>query len=200
MNSKRPDIRTLPHAVTTAFRNFVLDASDDELDDALRQEGEDPKVLVERGRAAIERAFRMHEAAVDATSAIQHEAEEDKVLHEGLSKLIQLLRRKSGLSEQELAAKARVEEAEVRRIEFDPTFTPSPRTIYQLEEFFRLPPRTLVLLSGAVSRQEPEFKEEVLRFAANSKAIGKLSRQEKQLLHEFVRFLAERAKQRAENR
>ena len=182
-----------PHELSAAFREFVLEASAEDLDDALRAEGADPDYLLARGRAAI-----METLSGQLPSREESEgrvSEDEKALHMGLSSLVQLLRRRDGLSEEQLATRARVEAEEVRRMEFDPNYTPSPRTVYQLEEYFRLPARTLVLLSGAVSRQPAEFKDRVLRFAANSKAIGKLNREERRLLNEFVRFLAEQAKQ-----
>ena len=53
----------------------------------------------------------------------------------------------------------------------------------------------MVMLSGSVSVQAPDFEDEVLRFAAHSRDIGKLNRQERKLLNQFVRFLGQRAKE-----
>ncbi len=181
-----------PRELTAAFRDFILEASAQDLDDALRAEGDDPDYLLARGRAVIMETLSSEGPRQEEPEG--RVSEEERILHMGLSSLVQLLRRRDGLSEEELADRARVEVEEVRRMEFDPNYTPSPRTVYQLEEYFRLPARSLVLLSGAVSRQPAEFKEQVLRFAANSRTIGKLNREERRLLNEFVHFLADQAK------
>lgn len=171
-----------------SFRAFVLEATEDELDEALQREGADPRELISQADRAIEAAF-----AKGRGGSIQ-EQRETSSLHKGLSTLLQLLRRERGLSDLELAGKARIDVEELRRIEFDINYTPNPRTVFQLEEYFGLPERTLVILSGAVSVQSPEFEDEVLRFAAHSKDIGKLNRQEKKLLNQFVRFLGRSVK------
>lgn len=111
-------------------------------------------------------------------------------LHEALSALVQLLRKRDNLSEEELANRARIDVTEIRRIECDRSYIPAPRTIYQLEQTFKLPRRTLVKLSGLTKVHSKEFTEEAVRFAAHSKAIQKISRDERRLLNEFVKFLS----------
>lgn len=196
MKVKKRGAAPSPRAMSLAFKSFAMEASERELDEALISEGEDPERLVARADAAIH-------SALEGASVRQQQAtrpalsdQEAVALHQGLSALVQLLRRQRKLSEDDLAAAARVDADEIRRIEFDPNYSPSPRTVYQLEDYFELPKRTLVLLSGAVSSRSPEFTDQVLRFAAHSKEIGKLSREENRLLNKFVRFLAEESKRR----
>ena len=100
------------------------------------------------------------------------------------SSVVALLRRKKGLTHAELAERAFVAEKEVRSLEEDPTFSPRPRTLAQLEDFFRLKPRILAILAGEVRVERHEvLRAEVKRYAANSTGIGKLTRDEKRVLN-----------------
>ncbi len=173
-----------------AIRSVIDEASETDLREALSACGEDFDDVVERTRAVFSRA--LDEACGQSRSSA---AEADDLdFHRGLGALLQLLRRRDRLTEEALAERAEVSTEEIRRIEFDPTFTPAPRTIIQLERFFKLPRKTLVLLSGAIRRKEPEVRKAVARFAAHSTSIGGLTAEEKQLLNEFVAFLGEHAK------
>jgi len=197
MNRKNTNKTPSPNSLTLAFKSFAMDAPEKELDDALQTAGMDPNALAKRAEASLSSA--LNAVQKPALRTAKHSGVVggfDLALHKGLSALIRLLRRKEGLTEEELADAANVDVAEIRRIEFDETYSPSPRTVYQLEEFFKLPERTLVLLSGAVKNTSSEFTEEVVRFAAHSEAIGKLNREEKKLLNSFVRFLADELKKR----
>ena len=100
-----------------------------------------------------------------------------------------MLRRKERLSIDELAQNARVPAFELRQIEGDPTFEPSPRTIFQIEQYFKLHERSLVVLSGAV-RVDNNIREEAVRFAASSENIQELTTDERKLLNQFVKFLS----------
>jgi transcriptional regulator with XRE-family HTH domain len=173
--------------MSRAVRDCVIDSPAGELEMILTEAGVDAAELLKSGRAAVARAL-----AVSNAHSLQTDAgEEGSDVRQGLSALLVMLRRRDGLSEDELAVRARVDAAEVRRIEYDPSYTPQPRTIYQIEQFFKLPKRSLVRLAGIQRQQPPELRDEVLRFAANSKSIQKLSREETKLLNQFVRFLGE---------
>ena len=162
-----------------ALRDILLDSSEDELREALVDTGEDFDALVARGRAAVQRALADTSDSTDVQD-----------LHRGLGALLQMLRRREQVSVDELADKARVDASELRSIEFDPTFDPNPRTIFQLEQYFKLPTRSLVVLSGAV-RVENDVRKEAVRFAAHSGDISKLTKEERKLLNRFVEFLRE---------
>ena len=101
-----------------------------------------------------------------------------------------MLRRREQLSADKLAQEARVNASELRRIELDPAFDPNPRTIFQLEKSFKLPSRSLVVLSGAVDVND-NVREEVVRFAASSEDISGLTKEQRKLLNRFVKFLRE---------
>ena len=161
------------------LRSILLEASDDELRDAFAATGEDLDVLAARGQAAADRAIAEATGVGGAND-----------LHRGLGALIHMLRRKERLSVDELAQNARIAATELHSIERDPTFDPNPRTIFQLEQYFNLQDRSLVLLSGAVN-VDAAVREEALRFAAHSERIQELTRDERNLINQFVKFLSE---------
>ena len=171
-------------AVFRAMRKMLLEAPAAEVDALAREAGLDTRKLSEIGRSTVKSAIAQHK---------QNCAKEGSgvVLHKGLNSLLIMLRRRDNLDETELASKANVEETEIRRIEFDSSYLPSPRTIFNLERAFSLPSGVLAKLSGAIVHHSPAMEERVMEFAANAKSIGKLSKEEKQLLNAFVKFLTE---------
>jgi transcriptional regulator with XRE-family HTH domain len=176
-------------ALSRALREVVLEADSSSLRDTLVELEINPADLAEKGRTAAAKALQL--STLNAKPEPLNVATPDTAqLHDGLSALLQLLRRKDNLTEEELADRARVDVSEIRRIECDRSYIPSPRTVYQLEHTFKLPRRTLVKLSGLTELHSKEFTEEVLRFAAHSKAIQKITRHERKLLNEFVKFLS----------
>lgn len=190
MKSDKRDVVSELGSLSIAFREFVHEASGADLAAAIESEGDDPRSAATEGRALVTQLLAKRGYRAGSGGATCGDVKEALALHEGLSALIQLLRRREGWTEEDLAEKARVEVEEISRIEFDPTYTPNPRTIYQLEQVFRLPNRTLVRLSGAMKGCSREFADEVMRFAVNAKSITKLNRAEKRLLNEFVKFLS----------
>ncbi len=169
-----------------AFCEFAHAANGEELKEAIEAAGENPDSLARQGRAIAEKILRQYAADPEGKSRKEREI---KALHEGLSALLQLLRRREGLSQEALANKARVEIEEIRLIESDQSYMPNPRTIYQLEQMFGLPPRTLLKLSGMTASRSGEFAEQVMRFAANAKMMNSLTKAEKKILNEFMKFL-----------
>ena len=169
-----------------AFCSFVHTASEKELRDAIETVGESPDSLAQKGRAIAEKSVRQYVAEPEEESRKKREF---TALRQAMSALLQLLRRREGLSHDELAKRARVESEEIRRIESDLSYMPNPRTIYQLEQTFRLPQRTLVKLSGMTGTRSGEFTEQVMRFAANAQTMTSLNKAEKKILNEFMKFL-----------
>lgn len=161
------------------LRDFILDASDEELHDALAETNEDLDSLADSGRAVAKQAL----ACFGDPGNVQD-------LHRGLGALVQMLRRREQVTVEELADLADVASDEIRRIELDSTYDPRPRTIIQLAGFFKIDPQSFVVLSGA-KQVNQEVRDEVLRFAAKSTGMSKLSRDELKLLNEFVKLLAE---------
>lgn len=167
-----------PIAIHRGLRSIFMEASEDELHEAFVGAEEAFEVLAAEGKAAADRAI----AEVTGAASIED-------LRRGLGALIQMLRRRQRLSVEKLAENARIAASDLHRIEHDPKFDPSPRTIFQLEEYFDLDERTLVVLSGAV-HVDDTVREEAVRFAASSEAIQDLTREERKLLNQFVRFLS----------
>lgn len=185
---KKEDRANKEMALSRSLRDIVLDADSSSLSEIISELGIDPCDIAERGRMAAARALQQ------TASNIKIDSSADSIdwtkLHDALGALVQLLRKRDNLSEEELADRARVDVNEIRRIECDRSHIPAPRTIYQLEQTFKLPRRTLVKLSGLTKSNSKEFTEEAIRFAAHSKAIQKITRHEKKLLNEFVKFLS----------
>lgn len=175
-------------ALSQALRDIILDADSSSLRGIISELGIDPRNIAEMGRMAAARALQL--TASNAKTDSSADSTDWTKLHDALGALIQLLRKRDNLSEEELANRARVDVSEIRRIECDRSYIPAPRTIYQLEQTFKLPKRTLVKLSGLTKSHSKEFTEEAIRFAAHSKAIQKITRHERKLLNEFVKFLS----------
>lgn len=173
-------------AMSVAFRESILEASEEELRQALRDEGRDLDEEAARAQDVIERAFR--QAGVALPTTVQES-------HEHFGELLSVLRRRKKLTEAKLALQAGVPVEDIQRSESDPTFMPSLRTLARLEDFFKLKERTLSILAGAVRVQKDEerFREGVERFkwAAFSRGMGKLSREERKQLNEIIRFLGD---------
>ena len=170
-------------ALRSTLAEIVLETPGEELLEALGQGGLENDA--ERSRAVIQKALQ--EADVEPL-----EAGGGPELRQGLGAMLGMLMRREGLSEDELAERAKVEVDELRRIRLDPEHVPSPRTIYRLETFFKLPSRGIAVLTGAVRvDDDASFRREVHRFAAQSASIGKLTREERRLLSQFVRLLDE---------
>ena len=165
-------------AMHRGLRSIFIEASDDELRKAFAGTEEDLDALAAGGKAAADRAI----AEVTGAASVED-------LHRGLGALIQMLRRSKRLSVDELAENARIAASELRRIEHDPKFDPSPRTIFQLEQYFNLNERSLVILSGAM-HVDNNIREEAVRFAASSEDIQELTKEERKLLNHFVKFLS----------
>lgn len=103
--------------------------------------------------------------------------------------LIRQLRRRDQVTVETLATKARVDADEIKRIERDPSYRPRPRTVHQIADYFRMPPRALMKLSGATITRDETLQEQAIRFAAKSDDLSKLSKDEQSVLDTFVRYL-----------
>jgi transcriptional regulator with XRE-family HTH domain len=169
-----------PDDVFRTMREMLAEAPSSEVHDLAREAGMDVGQLVKTSRKAVSQA--LDEGNQQAKTII---------LHQGLSSLLIMLRRRDGLDEQELARKAQVDEEEIRRIEFDTSYMPSPRTIYNIEEAFSLPNGVIAKLCGAIKQNSPTIEDKVLEFAANAKTMGKLTRAERQIINAFVQWLSE---------
>ncbi|TSE11192.1 helix-turn-helix transcriptional regulator [Mesorhizobium intechi] len=140
-----------------------------------------------RDAAPLERLMQersRHQATAGQPSA----ASEHKTVV--LFKLVHQLRRKDGLSIAQLAAKIRVDAAELEKVEKDPCYVPGPRTVHQLAEFIGVSARAVEQLTAASSAQNDNLTEAAHRFAASSDDLSKLSQAERRDLNDFVKVLA----------
>lgn len=170
-------------SVFRAMREMLIEAPPSEIEALAKENGTSVNTWAEVSKRAAAKAIARSK---------QRTAENVIPMHKGLSSFLVMLRRRDGLDEEELSRKANVDEAEIRRIEFDPAYDPSPRTVFNLERAFSLPAGVLAKLTGAIKHSSPEIEERAVQFAANAKSIGKLSKEERQLLSEFVKFLTEK--------
>jgi transcriptional regulator with XRE-family HTH domain len=99
------------------------------------------------------------------------------------------LRRKQGLSPEELAAKLGLDRDEVIAMERQDDYRPSPVTLFRLSKFYGISQRNLAILAGTISDASHEFQEEISKFAAQSESFAKLTKQEQQILDKFITFL-----------
>ena len=118
-------------------------------------------------------------------------ARNDRLAH-SFGVLIRHLRRRDGLSIENLAKKARIDPEQLRQVEHDPHYRAKPRLVFQLASVFEIPERSLMVLSGAMVGNDNALEEEAERFAAMSDDMSQLTRDERRLLNDFVKFLSER--------
>ena len=102
--------------------------------------------------------------------------------------LVRNLRRRQGLSVDDLAAKMDIDRSEVVAMERIPGYHPQPRTLRKLADFSGIPSERLLALVGAV-RPSPEVAEKACRYAAQSESSAKLTPEERRILDEFVTAL-----------
>jgi len=107
-------------------------------------------------------------------------------------KLVQLLRRDRRLSIAELAIKVDLDLADLKGIEQNPAYKTEPRSVYKLAEFFDVPRKMLLKLSGLTAANDESLISEALRFAASSDPSAELSKEEKAALRNFIAFLNEK--------
>lgn len=100
---------------------------------------------------------------------------------------LRMLRRREGLSVDELAKRADIDRAELVAIEWNNGYRPTPLTLHKLGEFYGLPQRRLAALAGAV--RDEAVSEHASKFAAQSESFAKLTREERRVVDEFVKFL-----------
>lgn len=100
---------------------------------------------------------------------------------------LRMLRRREGLSVDELAKRSGIDRTELLAIEWNNGYRPSPLTLHKLGEFYSIPQRRLAALAGAV--RDDAVSEHASRFAAQSESFAKLTPEERRVVDEFVKFL-----------
>lgn len=99
------------------------------------------------------------------------------------------LRKRRGLTLDELADRIDADRDELAAIERQEGYQPSPHLLDELSRFYELPQRKLAELAGAVSGVEPALREQASRFAAQLDSFSTLTAGERRTVDEFVSFL-----------
>ncbi|NQT37796.1 MAG: helix-turn-helix transcriptional regulator [Planctomycetes bacterium] len=100
-----------------------------------------------------------------------------------------MLRVKKGWSVESLAAKAKVDEEEIRNIEADLGYEPKPRTVKQLADVFGIVPKSLACLAGLTRKTDERIVEGAVMFAACGKDMHALTREQRRAIKQFVALL-----------
>lgn len=111
---------------------------------------------------------------------------------EGYAILLRKLRVSRSLTIEKLAAKINVDPGELILLESRAGFKASLRTISLLAEFYEIPLKKLLQLSGAAKDLDEETEDAVIRFAADSESFERLSRDEKKSLNHLVKILSDK--------
>lgn len=102
---------------------------------------------------------------------------------------IQLLRRARNMSVENLAFAARVDSAEIVRIEHESDYVPTPHAIERLSSFFQWPHQALVKASTLKAGSCQSLGAQARRFATDNAKVKELTLEENAALSEFVQFL-----------
>ena len=119
----------------------------------------------------------------------------DVVEEEGASvafgRLVNLMRRRRGMSLEQLADDADVDMADLVEVERDPHHRPELRTAYQLANYFRVSRAGLMQVAGLATPKDARLFDEGVRFAARSESTAALTPEEGAALEAFVAVLSE---------
>lgn len=111
-------------------------------------------------------------------------------------RFVNLMRRRRGLSMEQLAQVADLDASELLVIEDDLHYVPEPRTVFKLATTFEVSQQRLMQLAGLAAANDAGFRQEAVRFAARSEAVHKLTREESSALEAFVAILSEQEPKR----
>lgn len=120
-------------------------------------------------------------------------AEESRI---AFGKFVNLMRRRRGLSMEQLADAADLDASELLEIEADLHYVPEPRAVYRLAQTFEVSQRRLMQLAGLAAANDVGLRQEAVRFAARSESVQKLTPEESSALEAFVAVLSEQEPKR----
>ena len=115
-------------------------------------------------------------------------AEDNRI---AFGKFVKLMRRRRGLSMEQLADAADLDASELLEIEADLHYVPEPRTVFRLAQTFDVSQRRLMQLAGLAAANDAGLRQEAVRFAARSESLQKLTPEENSALEAFVAVLSE---------
>lgn len=142
------------------------------------------------GNAAISAGLLAFDPVSEEQPSIEpaSTAEENRI---AFGKFVNLMRRRRGMSMEQLADAAEVDAIELLVIEDDLRHIPEPRTVYKLAEAFQVSQRRLMQLAGLTAANDVGLRQEAVRFAARSESVQKLTPEESSALEAFVAVLSE---------
>ena len=105
-------------------------------------------------------------------------------------RLINLMRRRRGVSLEQLAKDADVTLTELVDIENDVHYKPALRTTYQLANYFDLPRSGFIQVAGLTVRKNARLSDEAVRFAARAESTAELTPEENAALEAFVAVIS----------
>ncbi len=108
-----------------------------------------------------------------------------------LGRLVELARRRKGMSVSDLSEASRLDSSEIRAIELGQVTDPEPRVLFKLARALDIPPGGLMELAGLMQSRDEVLSQAAVRFAAQSEPTAKLTSKEREALEEFVKVLAE---------
>jgi len=82
--------------------------------------------------------------------------------------VVQMLRRRHGLTVDTLAQRADIDRDEIVAMERNNGYRPSPLTLHKLCNIYKIPEKRMLVLAGAIKEAPQGFSEEASRFAAQS--------------------------------
>jgi len=109
---------------------------------------------------------------------------------EAVARLVQLTRRRLGVSPEQFAAQTDLELRELVALE-SAQAAPEPRVLYQLSQVLEVSYEKLLTLVGHRQRRDEVLEREALLFEAHSGPMDRLSKSESQALQDFIRALSD---------
>lgn len=101
---------------------------------------------------------------------------------------VQLLRRRKGLTVNELAKKTGIDRDALAAME-QGSSTPEPLVLSHLSKFYEVPAQQMLRVAGVIRDRDEGFVEHASKFAAQSESFDKLTREEKKALDDFLSYL-----------
>ncbi len=114
---------------------------------------------------------------------------EANIINFAFREIMCALRKRKGLTVDELAKKVDADRTEIIAIERHDGYQPNPLLIGKLSEFYDVPQQKLAELAGITSNMAPAVRKRAGWFAAQSDSFAELTTEEMRTLGEFVRFL-----------
>lgn len=128
--------------------------------------------------------FGLKDVPTSVQSCVLSEAgAEPKVV---FARFVELMRRKRGLTVEQLADACGIEVADLINIEDEDLTGLGPRTVYQLATWFEVSVSKLMQLAGLRGVEDATLAQQGLRFAARSNSMASLTKEEREALEEFV--------------